>query len=141
MRYYGKIHSKLPIFHVKSVKNYTGQFFLHRHRLWCLWQIWGMYQTLCSDFVMTMQDQDKVRNITRTSRENFWRKIMNAVPPISMATAKPHQKVCDLKIAIVHLHPFVFKKISDKSSALVPVLRANYLFKTFATCVTNKSYF
>ena len=38
---------------------------------------------------------------------------MNAVPPISMATAKPHQKVCDLKIAIVHLHPFVFKKIGD----------------------------
>ena len=27
MRYYGKIHSKLPIFRVKSVKIYTGQFF------------------------------------------------------------------------------------------------------------------
>ena len=25
MRYYGKIHSRLPIFRVKSVKNYTGQ--------------------------------------------------------------------------------------------------------------------
>ena len=25
MRYYGKIHSKLPIFRVKSVKIYTGQ--------------------------------------------------------------------------------------------------------------------
>ena len=36
------LHSKLPIFRVKSVKIYTGQFFLHRHRLWCLWQIWGM---------------------------------------------------------------------------------------------------
>ena len=36
LRYYGKIHSKLPIFRVKSVKIYTGQFFLHRHRLWCL---------------------------------------------------------------------------------------------------------
>ena len=34
--------SKMPIFRVKSVKNYTGQFFLHRHRLWCLWQIKGM---------------------------------------------------------------------------------------------------
>ena len=33
---YNKLHSKLPIFRVKSVKIYTGQFFLHRHRLWCL---------------------------------------------------------------------------------------------------------
>ena len=33
---YDKSHSKLPIFRVKSVKIYTGQFFLHRHRLWCL---------------------------------------------------------------------------------------------------------
>ena len=31
-----KLHSKLPIFRVKSVKIYTRQFFLHRHRLWCL---------------------------------------------------------------------------------------------------------
>ena len=46
MRYYDKIHSKLPIFRVKSVKIYTRQFFLHRHRLWCLWQIWGMYLSL-----------------------------------------------------------------------------------------------
>ena len=29
MRYYGKIHSKLPIFRVKSVKIYTGQKNLH----------------------------------------------------------------------------------------------------------------
>ena len=29
------LHSTLPIFRVKSVKIYTGQFFLHRHRLWC----------------------------------------------------------------------------------------------------------
>ena len=36
LHYYGKIHSKLPIFRVKSVKIYAGQFFLHRHRLWCL---------------------------------------------------------------------------------------------------------
>ena len=27
LRHYGKIHSKLPIFRVKSVKIYTGQFF------------------------------------------------------------------------------------------------------------------
>ena len=46
LRYYVKIHSKLPIFHVKSVKNYTGQSFLHRYRLWCLWQIWGMLYDL-----------------------------------------------------------------------------------------------
>ena len=39
---YDMLHSKLPIFRVKSVKVYTGQFFLHRHRLWCLWQIQGM---------------------------------------------------------------------------------------------------
>ena len=29
LRYYGKIHSKLPIFRVKSVKIYTGQKNLH----------------------------------------------------------------------------------------------------------------
>ena len=33
---YDKLHSKLPIFRVKSVEIYTGQFFLHRHCLWCL---------------------------------------------------------------------------------------------------------
>ena len=30
LRYYGKIHSKLPIFRVKSVKIYTGQFFFYK---------------------------------------------------------------------------------------------------------------
>ena len=49
LHYYGKIHSKLPIFGVKSVQIYTGQFFLHRHRLWCLWQIKGMCTTCTSD--------------------------------------------------------------------------------------------
>ena len=29
MRYYGKIHSKLPIFRIKSVKIYNGQFFFY----------------------------------------------------------------------------------------------------------------
>ena len=32
LRYYGKIHSKLPIFRVKSVKIYTGQKNLHWRR-------------------------------------------------------------------------------------------------------------
>ena len=31
LRYYGKIHSKLPIFRVKSVKIYTGQKNLHEN--------------------------------------------------------------------------------------------------------------
>ena len=31
LRYYGKIHSKLPIFRVKSVKIYTGQKKLHEY--------------------------------------------------------------------------------------------------------------
>ena len=57
-------------------------------------------------------------------RGNFWRKTEPAVSPISMATTKLHQKVCDLKIAVVQMHPFVFKKISDKSSALVPVFKS-----------------
>ena len=96
---------------------------------------------ICSDFVMKIQDQYQVRNITRKSRGNFWRKIKNAVSPISKASTKLHQKVCDLKIAIVQVHPFVFKKTSNKSSALVQFLRASYLVKSFATCVTNKSYF
>ena len=50
MSYYGKIHRKLPIFCVKSVKIYTRQIFLHRHRLWCLWQIKGMSETLTFHF-------------------------------------------------------------------------------------------
>ena len=33
---------KYAVFRVQSGKFYTGQNFLHRHRLWCLWQIWGM---------------------------------------------------------------------------------------------------
>ena len=33
---YDKLHSKLPIFRVKSVKIYTGQFFLTQTCLWCL---------------------------------------------------------------------------------------------------------
>ena len=39
---YGKIHSKLPIFRVKSVKNYTGQKKFTREFSWHSWQIWGM---------------------------------------------------------------------------------------------------
>ena len=31
LHYYSKIHSKLPIFRVKSVKIYTGQKNLHEH--------------------------------------------------------------------------------------------------------------
>ena len=42
MRYYGKIHSKLPIFRVKSVKIYTGQKKITRIYAWDPWQIWGM---------------------------------------------------------------------------------------------------
>ena len=42
LRYFGKIHSKLPIFPVKSEKIYTGQKNLHGRRQWCPWQIWGM---------------------------------------------------------------------------------------------------
>ena len=42
MRYYGKIHSKLPIFHVKSVKIYTSQKSLHWRRQPRQWQLSGM---------------------------------------------------------------------------------------------------
>ena len=40
--YYGKIHSKLPIFRVKSVKIYTGQKKITREFSWLSWQISGM---------------------------------------------------------------------------------------------------
>ena len=40
--YYGKIHSKLPIFRVKSVKIYTGQKKFTRVCPWRPWQISGM---------------------------------------------------------------------------------------------------
>ena len=39
---YGKIHSKLPIFRVKSVKIYTGQKKFTRTCSWGSWQISGM---------------------------------------------------------------------------------------------------
>ena len=42
LRYYGKIHSKLPIFRVKSVKIYTGQKKFTREFSWLSWQISGM---------------------------------------------------------------------------------------------------
>ena len=42
LRYYGKIHSKLTIFRVKSVKIYTGQKKFTRTCSWGLWQISGM---------------------------------------------------------------------------------------------------
>ena len=42
LRYYGKIHSKLAIFHVKSVKIYTGQKKFTRIHPWDPWQISGM---------------------------------------------------------------------------------------------------
>ena len=44
MRYYGKIHSKLPIFCIKSVKIYTGQKKITREFSWLSWQIWGMHR-------------------------------------------------------------------------------------------------
>ena len=42
LRYYGKIHSKLPIFRVKFVKIYTGQKKFTRVCPWRPWQISGM---------------------------------------------------------------------------------------------------
>ena len=42
LRYYGKIHSKLPIFRVKSVKIYTSQTKFTWIYSWRSWQIWGM---------------------------------------------------------------------------------------------------
>ena len=42
LRYYGKIHSKLTIFCVKSVKIYTGQKKFTRTCSWGSWQISGM---------------------------------------------------------------------------------------------------
>ena len=43
LRYYGKIHSKLTIFRVKSVKIYTGQKKFTRTCSWGSWQISGMW--------------------------------------------------------------------------------------------------
>ena len=51
LRYYGKIHSKLPIFRVKSVKIYTRQKKFIRTCLWRPWQISGM--PAMTDSVMT----------------------------------------------------------------------------------------
>ena len=45
LRYYGKIHSKLPIFRVKSVKIYTGQKKFTWIYSWRSWQISGVMMT------------------------------------------------------------------------------------------------
>ena len=50
MRYYGKIHTKLSIFCVKSVKIYTGQKKFTRASSWRSWQISGM--SLSSPFCL-----------------------------------------------------------------------------------------
>ena len=42
LHYYGKMHSKLPIFRVKSVKIYTGQKKFTRASLVGSWQKWGV---------------------------------------------------------------------------------------------------
>ena len=43
--YYCVLHSKYTVncqfFALNLWKITPGNFFLHRHRLWCLWQIWG----------------------------------------------------------------------------------------------------
>ena len=53
MRYYGKIHSKLPIFRVKSVKIYTGQKNLHGHvrgdrDKYQVWEVTGLREGLAA---------------------------------------------------------------------------------------------
>ena len=59
MRYYGKIHSKLPIFCVKSVKIYTGQKKFTRTSSVRPWQIWGMWTGL--KFMICMKWFEPVR--------------------------------------------------------------------------------
>ena len=51
MRSYGKIHRKLPIFRVKSVKIYTGQKKFTRTCPWRPWQIWGMVKASSAKIV------------------------------------------------------------------------------------------
>ena len=55
LRYYGKIHSKLPIFRVKSVKIYTGQKKFTRIYSWRSWQISGMYARVCQSMQESCQ--------------------------------------------------------------------------------------
>ena len=63
LRYYGKIHSKLPIFRVKSVKIYTGQKKFTRAPLVGSWQISGMRQTPC--FVL--------KNVSSAEKRIAWK--------------------------------------------------------------------
>ena len=67
LRYYGKIHSKLPIFRVKSVKIYTGQKKFTREFSWLSWQIWGMteYKPLESQHPILTWEYTKVTSVLR----------------------------------------------------------------------------
>ena len=50
LRYYGKIHSKLPIFRVKSVKIYTGQIWARdKYEVW--FDLTFIVQHICSYLV------------------------------------------------------------------------------------------
>ena len=69
MRYYGKIHSKLPIFCVKSVKIYTAQKNLHWRRQPRQWQLSGMSDPLLYNHSAI----EKVFRIIKISKEfYFW---------------------------------------------------------------------
>ena len=68
LHFHGKIHSKLPIFRVKSVKIYTGKKKFTRIYSWRSWQISGMDDT---DFVRrTTLDRKRSTQIARSTTES-----------------------------------------------------------------------
>ena len=79
LRYYGKIHSKLPIFRVKSVKIYTGQKKFTQIYSWRLWQIWGMCwctKSCKTTFYAHLSQIWKLTRFTRFIRKVFATKIL-----------------------------------------------------------------
>ena len=70
LRYYSKIHSKLPIFRVKSVKIYTGQKKLHEPRSWAR----DKYE-VCTSQPNVSNDDDDASRRSKNIVEDKYRKI------------------------------------------------------------------
>ena len=72
LRYYGKIHSKLPIFRVKSVKIYTGQKKFTREFSWLSWQISGMMKQSVANKAVTNCWTLEILTQTLLFKPNFY---------------------------------------------------------------------
>ena len=137
MRYYDKIHSKLPIFRVKSVKIYTGQKKFTWEFSWLSWQIWGksMWEKnsfdIVSNFFLLVCEAVTRRYV---SCGNWWRLIRLSVPSDY------------IRRQLVFIFHFSFSSINDDHVSLLlwskkKILkhkRRPWFFSAFFSSLTTK---